>query len=469
MAYFGAARLTRLLDDWADRPGGMSTRLAETIRQLVRTGALPAGARLPSERELAAALGVARTTIGQAFDVLRGDGVLVSRTGAGTFVSASAGHATARGDDRLRSFAQAHAASRIDLRSAALPGVPLVAEELSRLSGGDFTELLDSHGYVPGGLPALRSAIAGYYADQGLPTDASQILVTSGAQQATRLLAEALLEPGRTVIVEEPTFRGAIEVLRAAGASLVCVPSGVSGVEVPAFEAAVRRHRPVLALLQTSVHNPTGSVLPPGARSAVAAISGTYDLPVIDDAAPADCLVDGTLPPPLATYGGQVLTIGSASKGFWGGLRVGWVRADAELVDQLTIVKGAEDLGTSLPAQVVTTRLLARTDEARAYRRTSLGAVRELVLAKLAAGLPEWRPLVPAGGASLWVELPSGCSATAFAERAGRAGVDVLAGPTFSCRDELDGYLRVAFAAPLEEVAAGVDRLVDVWRAWAAP
>jgi DNA-binding transcriptional MocR family regulator len=108
--------------------------------------------------------------------------------------------------------------------------------------------------------------------------------------------------------------------------------------------------------------------------------------------------------------------------------------------------------------------LLARTAEARAYRRSSLGAVREVVLAKLTAELPEWRPLAPAGGASLWVELPPGCSATAFAERAGRAGVDVLAGPTFSCRDELDGYLRLAFASPLEVVLAGVDRLVQVWR-----
>jgi DNA-binding transcriptional MocR family regulator len=347
--------------------------------------------------------GAARTTIGQAFDVLRGDGVLVSRTGAGTFVSAAAGHATARGEDRLRSFVQTHAENRIDLRSAALPGVPMVAEEFDRLSAGDFAGLLDSHGYVPGGLPALRSAIAGYYADQGLPTDAGQILVTSGAQQATRLLAETLLEPGRTVVVEEPTFRGAI--------------------------------------------------------------SAKYDVPIIDDAAPADSLIDGVLPPPLATYGGaQVLTIGSASKGFWGGLRVGWVRADAAMVGRLTIVKGAEDLGTSLPAQVVTTRLLARTAEARSYRQVSLGAVRGAVLAKLAAALPEWCPLRPAGGASLWIQLPAGCSATAFAERAGRAGVDVLPGPRFSCRDELDGFLRVAFAAPPDVVLAGLDRLVAVWR-----
>ncbi|MEQ7004827.1 PLP-dependent aminotransferase family protein [Actinopolymorpha sp. B17G11] len=475
VVYFGAPRLIRLLDGWADQPGGLSTRLAEALRQLVRAGQLPAGTRLPSERILASALGLGRTTVGQAFDTLRAEGILVSRTGTGTFVSTAAGHANARGDDRLRSFVTdtlvagprgtRQLNARIDLRSAALPGIPMVADELDRLSAADFAGTLPSHGYVPRGLPVLRTAVASYYTALGLRTDPGQVLVTSGAQQAMRIVAETLVEPGGTVIVEEPTFRGAIEVLRSVGAHLVGVPSGREGVDIDALAAAVRRHRPVFALLQSTVHNPTGSVLPERARAAVARLSAEAGLTIVDDAAPTDAIIDGPPPPPLASYGGDVLTLGSASKGFWGGLRVGWLRAGRDLVERLAIVKGAEDLGTSIPAQIVTARLLDRAAEARAHRRATLGSARDFALQILAEELPDWRSYVPAGGASLWIELPAGHSATTFTERAGRAGVDVLAGPTFSCEDALDGWLRVAFAAPEDVIADGLLRLAELWHA----
>jgi DNA-binding transcriptional MocR family regulator len=146
---------------------------------------------------------------------------------------------------------------------------------------------------------------------------------------------------------------------------------------------------------------------------------------------------------------------------------VGWLRASRDLVERLAIVKGAEDLGTSIPAQVVTARLLDRAAEARAERRATLGAARDFARQVLADELPDWRSYVPAGGASLWIELPAGHSATTFAERAGRSGVDVLAGPTFSCADALDGWLRVAFAAPEVVVADGLHRLADLWHAGA--
>jgi DNA-binding transcriptional MocR family regulator len=264
-------------------------------------------------------------------------------------------------------------------------------------------------------------------------------------------------------VVEEPTFRGAIEVLRAAGARLVGVPSDARGVDINALTEAVRTHRSSFVLLQSTAHNPTGSVLPDVTRAAVARLSQTYGVTIVDDAAPTDALIDIAPPRPLAGFGGDVLTIGSASKGFWGGLRIGWLRAKEHVVDGLTVIKGAEDLGTSIPAQIVTARLLERIAEARAYRRSTLGAARALTLSTLDELLPDWRPMRPAGGASLWVELPRSAAATTFAERAGRAGVDVLPGPTFSCRDGLDNWLRVGYAAPLDVLEKGLHRLAEVW------
>jgi DNA-binding transcriptional MocR family regulator len=456
----GRNHLVRMLNGWAATGrGALHGQLAERVRHLVNTGELPAGVRLPSERALADGIGVSRNTVGAAFDELRGEGVLVSRQGDGTYVSAAGRNGSVRGDDRLRSFVLSDlAGGLIDLRSAALPGLDLVADELDQMDRGAIGDLLCSHGYVPGGLPGLRQAVACYYRELGLPTQPGQVLVTSGAQQALRLVATALLEPGDFVVIEEPAFRGAIEVLRACGARLVPVPTGAGGVDVDALGSTVRRIRPALVVLQSASHNPTGAVLDESARAAIAQLAQRTGTPVLDDAAVTDALIDAPLPRPMAAFGGPIITVGSASKSFWGGLRVGWLRATPDMVGQLTPVKGAEDLGTSLVAQVLTTRLLGRIDEARAERRTTLGAARQAVLAKLAQDLPDWRPLPPAGGASLWVQLP-GCGATALAERAARAGVNILAGPTFSCRDRLDDHLRIAFAMPLDHVLAGIDRL----------
>jgi DNA-binding transcriptional MocR family regulator len=453
--------------------------LTGRLRALVWSGQLPAGTRLPSERILAGALNVSRNTVGAAFDELRGEGIFASRRGDGTYVSLAGRHTLIRGDDRLRSFLPLTEAgrldlgrpeapgARIDLRSAALPGLDLVTAEIDRLSGADLAELVGTHGYLPAGLPALRQAVAGYYADLGLPTTEDQIVITSGAQQALRLVATALLEPGAPVLIEEPSFRGAIEVLRSAGARLIPVPSGPAGIDVAALRAAVharRAPRPALVLIQSTVHNPTGSVLDGSGRQALADL----DVPVLDDATLYDTLVDepaGRALKPTAAYGGPVIMIGSASKSFWGGLRVGWLRADPATVAALTSVKGGEDLGTSVLAQLVVARLLPHIGLARDRRRAELRAARDTVTAAVAELLPDWRFERPAGGASLWVRLPAPC-ATAFAQAADRGGVALLPGPTFSCADGLDDHLRISFAPPLPDVLTGLQRAAAAWRAF---
>jgi DNA-binding transcriptional MocR family regulator len=462
--FFSAARFARVLDRWSDGPGPVSTRLLVATREHIRSGQLPAGARLPSERQVAAALGVARTTVTHAFEALRTEGLLVSRTGVGTFVSAAGRHVTARGDDRLRSFVHQPGDMRIDLRSAALTAIPLVGDVLACQCADDFSETLGTHGYVPAGLPILRAAVSEYYGQLGLATVPEQVLVTSGAQQALRLVAQAMIEPGDTVLLEEPTYRGAIEVMRSAGARLVGIPSYSRGVDLAALTDGTQRHRPKLVLLQSTVHNPTGSVLPEAGRGGVAELATRLGITIVDHLAGMDALIDGAIPRPLAAYGCDVITIGSASKAFWGGLRVGWIRATSDTVGHFTAVKSAEDLGTSIPAQIVTAKLLYRIHDAREYRRQTLGAARALMLNLLADRLADWQPLLPAGGASMWVRLPEGYSATTTVERAARAGIDVLPGPTFSSENALDNFLRLSFAIPSESLISGIDGLAAVWR-----
>ena len=463
-APINATRLVRLLGDWLGTGDTLYEQLAERIRQLARTGTIPAGTRLPSERSLGTALGISRNTVARAFDELRAEGVLASRTGDGTYVVAGARNLVPD-DDRLGSFASLAdgAGQRIDLRSAALPGLRMTADEIGSLDELRVRDLVASHGYLPAGLPELRAAIASYYDDLGLPTEPEQILVTSGAQQALRLVASLHVAPGSVVAIEEPSFRGAIHSLRALGARLVGIPTGPSGLDVDALATTLARVRPVLLVLQSTVHNPTGSVTDSLHRSRIAGLATRFGVPVVDDSTLADTVIDGDRTPlPLAAGSDLVITIGSMSKLFWGGLRVGWARAHPDLVERLTALKGGEDLGTSVIAQVIAARLLGRVEEARDERRAILEKARRCVLDAVAALLPGWEPHVPAGGASLWVRLPT-VSATAFAQRADRDSVRVLPGPTFSAFEGFDDHLRIAFSGPNDLTLRGIELLAGTW------
>lgn len=460
----GASRLLRLLGEWQQGESALHEELAAGLRTLIRSGALPSGSRLPSERLLGSALGVSRNTVTKALDDLRADGLLSSRRGDGTYVSTSRRPQTSHGGDRLRSFvADPAGADRIDLRSAALPGLPMVADEFNAIDSSRTRDLVAGHGYIPAGLTELRLAVAGYYTDLGLPTTPEHILITSGAQQALRLAAAMVIAPGATVLVEEPTFRGAIESMKALGARLVGIPSGPDGIDVDELARQTVALKPALIVVQSTAQNPTGSVLDHFRRSRLATISTRYGVPVIDDATLADTVIDGERRPlPLAAGGDSIMTVGSVSKSFWGGLRVGWLRARPDLVAELAAVKGGEDLGTSVLAQIVAARLLGRIERARDERLLMLSEHRRLVLDAVAEHLPSWSPQIPQGGGSLWVRLPE-ARATALAQRAERAGVRILPGPTFSVDDRLDDFVRISYANDPALTRAGIEILAETW------
>jgi DNA-binding transcriptional MocR family regulator len=238
----------------------------------------------------------------------------------------------------------------------------------------------------------------------------------------------------------------------------------VDGVDVDDLTSAIKAHSPALIVLQSTVQNPVGSVLDDFRRSRIATISNRFRVPVIDDATLADTIIDGDRRPmPLAAGGDLITTVGSVSKSFWGGLRVGWLRADPVLVSELAALKGELDLGTSLIAQLVSTRLLPQLETARDQRREMLSLHRQIALDTLARELPDWQPVMPAGGGSMWVRLPSG-SATALAQRAEQLGVRFLPGPTFSASDGLDDHVRVSYAAGPQEVARGIELIAEAWK-----
>jgi DNA-binding transcriptional MocR family regulator len=401
-----AAALARLLGSWTRPDATLPTALAAAITDLLASGVLADGTVLPSQRTLSQAVGTARATVTEAYELLRASGRLVSRAGSGARLVAprSAFPAGLHTDGRLASFT-GHAPDGVDLSSGALPGLPFIAEAVTRLDLPELRAELERDGYHPAGHPRLRAAIAAQFDADGLPTDPAQVLVTSGSQQALWLLAQATLQPGDGVVVEEPTYRGALEVFRARGAALSSVPVRADGPDLDLLRHALDRG-PRLLYCQPVAHNPTGLTVGTAVRRALAGQLADRDVLVVEDASSADLVLDdrGVRPFLAAALAPErAVVVGTASKLLWGGLRIGWVRAPLPLVARLTAVRRAVDLGSAVIEQLLTADLVAGTDRARTERsrvlRARLADTEELLRAvpRLALDLTGRRPR-PVGG-----------------------------------------------------------------------
>ncbi len=336
------ARLGR----WSSGRGPLPVLLAARLRRLIDEGELPPGEPLPPDRALASALAVGRSTVVAAYDLLRRDGRIVRRQGSGTQV---AGTARAAGRPTTGAPLFLHLLEPRDgviQLTCAAPGTP--PPELAEADTSivpTLAGICGDIGYHPMGHPVLRAAIAERYTRHGICTGPDRILVTNGAQQALSLLARAFLTPGAPVLVEAPTYHGALEAFRDAAAVPRALPVGLSGLEM-----AARQHRPALAYVISTFHNPTGSVLSPLARRTLAEAAAATGVPLIDDEVLADLGFPGEqAPPPLAAYADTVISVGSLSKTVWAGLRIGWVRAPEPVIARLGRLLAVHDLGGTSP------------------------------------------------------------------------------------------------------------------------
>lgn len=455
----GSHRLHQVLGSW-QRTGATYTALADGLRAAVQSGAVPLSSRLPSERELAATLGLSRTTTTAAYDVLREEGFLISRRGSGTVTTLPPGavdkittHTVLTGPADLVDLSAAAPSAPPELHGAYLAALDMLPAHLS------------GNGYSPVGLPVLRQAIADWYTARGTPTGPDQVLVTHGAQQAIHLLVESYAGPGDRVVVEQPTYPHAIDAVRAAGARPVPVPAGPDGLDVDLFESTLRQVAPRLAYLIPDHRNPTGTSLSSEDRARVRAAARRHRTVVVGDEALTELTLDGPAPSSFPGDGeaaGFVVAIGSASKSFWGGLRIGWVRAHPDVVARLAARRRHVDVGTALLEQLVTAHLLTHREPLLERRRAELRERRDLLVDLLADRLPDWRTSAPPGGLALWVDLGLPVS-SALAALAGHHGVRLAPGPAFGVDTSLERYLRIPFSETPDALRRGVDGLSAAW------
>jgi len=453
------------LGRWSSGRGPLHVLLSARLRQLIDDGELPPGEPLPADRALASALAVGRSTVVAAYDLLRQDGRIVRRQGSGTHVS-GARRATGRQTTCAPVFLhllEPH--DGVILLACAAPDTPppeltdAYARILPRLGAisGDI-------GYHPTGHPALRRAIAEHYSRRGIRTDPGQILVTNGAQQALSLLARAFVSPGDRVLVEAPTYHGALEAFREQAAVLRALPIGLSG-----LKAAASQHHPALAYVISTFHNPTGSVLSALARRTLVQTCAAAGVPLIDDEVLRDLGFPGEqAPPPLATLGNSVISVGSVSKNVWAGLRIGWVRAPGPTIARLARLLAVHDLGGNVPAQLAAADLLPRLRPLAKRRAAEREARHDHLRAQLARHLPGWDVPPVRGGQTLWVRLPHGDGAS-FAQAALRHRVAVLPGSGLDPSGRSAGYVRVHFLASPDELTEAVRRMTAAWRTYRPP
>ncbi|GHH76003.1 GntR family transcriptional regulator [Streptomyces sulfonofaciens] len=475
----GSTQLARLLRSQQDRPAGPGARrppayraLADGIRLLVLEGRVPVAARLPAERELAVALSVSRTTVAAAYEELRTEGFLESRRGAGSWTAVPAGNPLpARGLEPLPPEALG---SMIDLGCASLP-----APEpwLTRAVQGALEELppyAHTHGDYPAGLPALRESLAERYTARGVPTMPEQIMVTTGAMGAIDAICHLFAGRGERIAVESPSYANILQLMREAGARLVPVAmaEGLAGWDLERWRQVLRDAAPRLGYVVADFHNPTGALADEDQRRRLVDMARSAGTVLVVDETMSELWLDPdvTMPRPVPGFdpaGATVITVGSASKAFWAGLRIGWVRAAPDVIRSLVAARAYADLGTPVLEQLAVNWLLSTGgwEAAVDVRRVQARENRDALVAALRRALPDWNFAVPSGGLTLWVRT-GGLSGSRLAEVGERVGVRVPSGPRFGVDGAFEGFVRLPFTvggAVAEEAAvrlASAARLV---------
>jgi DNA-binding transcriptional MocR family regulator len=454
-----ATRVAMLVGEFARSPAYAG--LADALTELIGDGRVGLGVRLPSERDLTAALGVSRTTVTRAYQVLHDSGYAEARRGAGTFTQVPGGRS--RAHDRALVPGTGDDGDVIDLNCAATTAPPGIAAAYTA-AVAELPAYLGGHGYFPAGLPTLQAAIARRYDERGLPTDPDQVIVTAGALAAAALVAQALTGPRDRVLVESPVYPNATRAIANSGARLRAVPVDPEGWDLAAVGRALDEVRPTLSYLVPDFQNPTGHVMSDAQRATYAEhLRRTATVAVVDEAHQALALDGQAMPRPFAAFDPHTITLGSASKSHWGGLRLGWIRAPHDQVERITRARLGLDLGAPVLEQLVLTRLLADDDVVERHR-DRLREQRDALLVSVTEHLPDWRFHRPAGGLALWCELPA-ARGTALAAEAERRGVVVAPGPAFAAEGGLDRFVRVPWSRPPAELDEAVRRLAGAWDA----
>ncbi len=447
-----AHTLAKRLGAWRpDGPRPAYLALADAVRVLLLDGRVAVGTAVPSERTLAQALDVSRTTVAGAYSTLRESGHLNSRQGARSVLSRPVAVPA-------EPFEIGAEADMCKLNIAAPAAPDQVVHDGYRHALECAPTYLTGTGLYPNGLRALTETIARRYCERGLPTTPEQILVTSGAQHALRLVLDIHVSPGDRVVVEQPTHHGTILALARHRARPVALPlDSESGWDLDHLESIVRLQRPSLIFMIPDFHNPTGLLLDVEGRRRLAEIAARHRVPLVIDETMVEIGLDEDAPPPVAAFaprGAQVITLGSASKTVWAGLRVGWIRTETP-PDPYVLARYELDLGGAVMEQFAAQYALDHLDDFLPARLDGLRLARAAALASIDEYLSGATTVRGVGGLTLWVHLPRPVATVTAAAAAG-LGVRLTPGSSFGPDGGLESHIRIPYTLPIDHLVTGI-------------
>lgn len=449
------------LDAGSDVP--LYRQLFEHFRSAIQTGILNPGDRLPPTRQLADQLGLNRTTVTAAYQLLESEGFISGQVGRGSYVAAGSRMDAAvrwdqlliRGDGEpghppafaLSPDAISFATSRPSEELFPMDEFRATIDEVVGSDAvGELLQLGSPSGYAP-----LRKHLLDEARRAGIARRTDDVMITSGCQQALDLLQRALIAPGDTVAVEDPVYPGVRHVLARAGAHLLGVPVGHDGIDIGRLEQVVRDTRPKALIVTPNFQNPTGATQPLEAREAILKIANAAGVVVIENDIYGELRYEGEPLPTLKELDetGDVVQLRSFSKIAFPGLRVGWVIAPRPLIAQLAEAKQWSDLHTDHLSQAVLLRF-AQSGRLAMHRQRVVKAGAERLAATLGSceiHLPEGARFTrPRGGMNIWVSLPASLDAGELLPRAHRENVTYLPGKYFSVSRLHAASLRLSFA-----------------------
>jgi GntR family transcriptional regulator/MocR family aminotransferase len=475
-------------------------QIADGVCAAALDGRLEPGHRLPPTRDLARQLGVNRNTVVAAYETLATEGWVRSHTGRGTFLVPRPGKAAEAGDPASESGAWFTAFSRTaeGAESGSLKSIyrlVLADEGISFVGSYPAGELMPVDAFSralstairdggPGvlaygptaGHPPLKETIAAEMRRAGAQVGPEEILVTNGAQQAIELVFRAFVERGDAVIIEEPTYTGALTVLGSLGARAVGVPVDEEGIRPDLLAIALERHRPRLLYVQPTFQNPTTRVMSELRRRELLALANRYRCLVVEDDWAGDLRFEEEDLPTLYALdrGRHVIYLSTFSKKLMPGLRVGWLAAPQPALDRLVELKRIQDCGTSPLLQSALHVFLREggLDEHLDRVRPVYRDRRDLMLQALQRHFPaEARWTRPVGGLFIWVTMPEGFDGEDLFAAAQQRGVLFSRGELFHSDGSGRNSFRLTYStASPSQIESGVEILGGLIRErWHGP
>jgi 2-aminoadipate transaminase len=459
-------------------------QIYERLREQILAGALPEGARLPPERTLAERLEVNRSTVVHAYRDLAADGLISQRVGSGSRVASLDGGRPDRSPGvpwwvtlppwRVGQFpavlgelAASEHGDRIAFVQGVPPAEPSPLADLSRSfarAGGDVRFVLtygDSEGHGP-----LREAIAARMRARGCSVAGRDVLVLTGSTQGISLVAQSLAEPGDEIVVEAPTYPGALQIFQIAGLRAISVPVDEHGMRVDHVEAILRTRRPRFIYTMPSIHNPTGVTMNGDRRDRLVTLAQRYGVPLVEDD-PYGELADPPVAPLLARGAEYVIYLSSFSKTIAPSLRLGWLVAPRTIYERLLLRKQSYDMASSMYMQAgVHDYLTSGYDAHVAALRSELSERRRIAYGAIERWWPPAMRVIKGGdGYYLWATAPRELRARALLANAERRGASFLFGEAFFAQSGGDHNFRLALTpVPRDAIEEGLRRIGEAAR-----